>query len=665
MLFRLLVPLLFSACLFARDEAAIKEVIEGKRTEARADWWGVDESDATAALQAAIASKAKKVIIPNTGKPWNVRTIKLASNQEIVFEKGVVVQAVRGEFQSTTAMLLVGSGVKNVTLSGEGATLRMWKADYVAPPYKKSEWRHALALYACENVTVKGLTIADSGGDGIYLGAGSRGVPCKQITLRNLRCINHHRQGISVISAEDLLMEDCAFNDTVGTAPQAGIDFEPNSSSERLKNCVLRRCTFENNRSYGILFALNQLDYDSEPLGIRIEDCRTLGGQGAVRVAVRNPFGVRGSIAFDRCHFEGSTSYGIGIDNKAVKGTALTFSHCDLVNVAGSKHEEYPIVLKGGGTSTETIGAIVFDACTVTDPTKRQPLFYDDVGGARLKDITGTIDVKADGKTEHIVLNQALLDKWFPWSAEHKDYKQFDVKGLPFEPAFPDAQPPFPALDGWLRGTSQYVVWGKQGDMLTFAITLKPIGKSVVHPIPVRIISPSGKVTELEALKGSAAQSYSYQAAEPGLHRVVVEAGSHAAMLHSETHVANLMSLRGDYHFVYRAGPLYFLVPKGVTEFGIKVAGGGGTELVKATIRDATGKVVATKDNIGHGEQFPFKRTDDRAEVWSLTLERPSTGVLEDLQVLMEGVSPMLAASPATILRPKGKEQADTPVFSK
>ncbi len=193
-----LLPFLIVSTAFARDDAAIKELAGGKRTEARAEWWGFDETDSTQALQAASSSKAKKVVVSNTGKPWNVQPIKLASDQEIVSEKGVIVQALRGEFKSSNNMLFLGHGVKNLVLSGEGATLKMWKADYQAAPYEKSEWRHTLGLYACENVTVRGLTLADSGGDGIYLGAGSGGASCRKVTIQNVRCVNHHRQGIKV-----------------------------------------------------------------------------------------------------------------------------------------------------------------------------------------------------------------------------------------------------------------------------------------------------------------------------------------------------------------------------------------------------------------------------------------------------------------------------------
>ncbi len=56
----------------ARDQQAIDAIAAGTRTEARASWWGFDPDDATGALQAAINSGAKRVIVDNVGKPWTV-----------------------------------------------------------------------------------------------------------------------------------------------------------------------------------------------------------------------------------------------------------------------------------------------------------------------------------------------------------------------------------------------------------------------------------------------------------------------------------------------------------------------------------------------------------------------------------------------------------------
>ncbi len=83
-----------------KNPEAVQEVLVGKRTEANAAWWGFNEEDVTTALQSAIESGAKKVIVPNMGKDWIVRSIHLVSNQEIEFEEGVVITAKRGDFKS-------------------------------------------------------------------------------------------------------------------------------------------------------------------------------------------------------------------------------------------------------------------------------------------------------------------------------------------------------------------------------------------------------------------------------------------------------------------------------------------------------------------------------------------------------------------------------------
>jgi len=52
----------------ARNPEAVAAVQSGKLTVANAAWWGFDEEDATEALQAAVNSGARKVIVPNLGQ---------------------------------------------------------------------------------------------------------------------------------------------------------------------------------------------------------------------------------------------------------------------------------------------------------------------------------------------------------------------------------------------------------------------------------------------------------------------------------------------------------------------------------------------------------------------------------------------------------------------
>jgi hypothetical protein len=259
------------------DAQAIAEVAAGKRTEARASWWGFDPADSTAALQAAINSGVRKLIVEDMGAPWITDKLKLASDQEIVFEKGVVVLAKRGAFHGNGDCLFSAASKKNITLTGHDSVLRMWKEDHDdKAQYTHAEWRHVLGFWSCASVRITGLTLADSGGDGIYLGVAQKGVPCSDVVIKNVGCVNNYRQGISVISARNLLIEDCVLKDTWGTAPEAGIDFEPNSPAEELVNCVMRNCVSENNRGDAYAF------YQAAPGGVPgdLHPHRKLPGRG-------------------------------------------------------------------------------------------------------------------------------------------------------------------------------------------------------------------------------------------------------------------------------------------------------------------------------------------------------------------------------------------------
>lgn len=77
----------------------------------------------------------------------------------------------KGGFKGPSDCLFKADKQRNLTIRGAGAIWRMQK-----PEYTSGEWRMTLELDSCTNVSVLGLTIKDSGGDGIYIGdaVGSR-----------------------------------------------------------------------------------------------------------------------------------------------------------------------------------------------------------------------------------------------------------------------------------------------------------------------------------------------------------------------------------------------------------------------------------------------------------------------------------------------------------
>ena len=68
-------------------------------------------------------------------------------------------------------------------------------------PFLEMGGRYA-RLQSTEEVEISGLHLNDSGGDGIYLGRGTSGLPYnKNIHVHDVVCDNNARQGISVIGS--------------------------------------------------------------------------------------------------------------------------------------------------------------------------------------------------------------------------------------------------------------------------------------------------------------------------------------------------------------------------------------------------------------------------------------------------------------------------------
>lgn len=269
--------------------------------------FGYDPDDATRFLQAALDSGIPKIVVDKQKGPWQTRPLRAHSNQTILFEDGAELVAKRGCFKDLGDRLLVLDCLSNVVLRGYGARLKMWKCDYTnAALYARSEWRHAIALYSCRNVRIEGLTIVGAGGDGVYLGERKRGVPNRYVFIRDVVCDGGNRQGISVITADALIIENCVLKNTCGLPPEDGLDFEPNHSDQQLTRIRVRNCTIENNHGDGVHIEKLTLNESSCPLDIVLEDCVC---RGNAKLSARlepkaNPLHeVRGKVVYRRCRW--------------------------------------------------------------------------------------------------------------------------------------------------------------------------------------------------------------------------------------------------------------------------------------------------------------------------------------------------------------------------
>jgi len=635
------------------NQEMIDKVAAGEITEARASWWGFDAEDSTEALQTAINSGAQKLIVEDMGSPWIVTPIQLASDQEIIFEDGCEVLAKRGEFKGGNDSLFTARDVENIVLRGPGSTFRMWKEDYDDPElYEKAEWRHVVQLKGATNVEIDGLTLMSSGGDGIYLGTGTGGTTNRDITIRNVVCDDNYRQGISVITAENLLIEDTVMRNTSGTPPMAGIDFEPNNPGERLVNVTMRNCLSEDNNSYGYVLAISPLDATSEPISMRFENCRSVNnsGQGfAYSAGGTVETAVDGLVEFIDCSVEGGGGAGIAITKPAEQGF-VRFVDCSLINTG--QNDLAPIVIRSGRDTDDPAGGAEFVNLRVQDARVHKPMAYLDYGGVAITDVSGNLILIDDqGKEMEVDLTPDVLAQWMP-QITLRDIPRLSLEGVilePMETPLTDATPVWP----WQRRVGTFLVYAEAGDTVTFTAEVEQVGNYAMEPMPVTITDSAGATVGEAEVPFGEPTPLSFSAPETGVYTVSADGGANMMRLSDWSHPMALIGAGKEVRLMQYTGAFSFYVPAGVASFDVRLWGEGVGEGVNATLVGPDGEVFESAEDVVQTSQFEVDLDEpSHGEVWVLQTEPPSHMTWEDFYVDLRGIPPLLTPAGAPLLVP-------------
>ena len=399
----------------------VAEVLNGTRAEARASWWGFDARDSTEFLQAAIRSGVRRLIIDRQDSPWVTRPLTGVSDQEIVFERGVELVALRGAFRSKGECLLTFNGCERVALrgmkdaAGERPVIRMLKADYQSGDYEPSEWRHGLSLLSCRDVRIEDLRIEQTGGDGIYLGVAASQRPNLDVVIRGVDCHDNHRQGISVISAKNLLIDGCQLRHTKGTDPQAGIDFEPNSPSDELVNCVVKNTVASGNAGTGFQICTQSMAGRSKPISIVLENCLSRENlQHAIHLvsAVKDP--PSGELVIRQFLAERDAMAGLSVQFNPFDAVRLTLSDVTFRDCAQNDLFFRPIYVQGTDIPGRPAGGLRLERVTVKDEVDRPPCFIRSPKGASpadiVREVTGDIILQRHGSERRLNVIDAALE---------------------------------------------------------------------------------------------------------------------------------------------------------------------------------------------------------------------------------------------------------------
>ena len=231
------VPVLDSSgWLYWRSPAELKSdmnadyVLNVKDYGAKGDGTTDDTAAIQAALDAASTRGISAVLFPTGTYKVSATTadsnffaaLTVHSGQRLLFDAATLQLTANG--YDFYAVLNIHN-VNNVTVEG-GLTIIGDRESHTATT---GESGHGIRIVNSHNVHVSDVDIRYTWGDGVCVGGnGTMAEISQNVTLERIRTYKCSRNGLSMIEADGVVVRDCDFTYTDRTAPQYGIDAEPN-----------------------------------------------------------------------------------------------------------------------------------------------------------------------------------------------------------------------------------------------------------------------------------------------------------------------------------------------------------------------------------------------------------------------------------------------------
>lgn len=241
------------------------------------DFAGVDPTgvaDSTTGIQAALTatrlqSGNQRPLLWRTGTYKITTTLTIGTNQVVIFEPGVIINAVL----NVNTPLFSASNQVGVYFYGNGAVINGNRAGVVL---SNTGNQTCFYIYGSDNVVIQDFNIVGFGFDGITLtGDNSGSGPSTNVRLINDDVNTSGRNGLSIIYASGVVVQGGRYWASNGTpsGPWAGIDVEPNAG-QNIRDVVLVGVRTQDNNGNGLEFVPSQLS--SAPGGVY--DVTVLGG---------------------------------------------------------------------------------------------------------------------------------------------------------------------------------------------------------------------------------------------------------------------------------------------------------------------------------------------------------------------------------------------------
>jgi len=254
-------------------KAVVSSSFNVKNYGAKGDGVTDDRTAIQSAINAASTKGGGTVYLPDGKYMVSLSTsgtgLNLASNIKLELSSGAELRAIKTSL--TNYRFINMSNVSNVEITG-GRIIGDWAARKPAT----SEYGRGICLYNSTNVRIHDVEISDFIGDGIYVSgnsSGSGGASVK-VVIEDFVIHDCCRNGISIISAKDLVIQNGNIYNITGTMPKSFIDVEPNNNTQYAQNIYVKNIKGQNAGGYGYMFGFghyyNVIKY---PCSVTFENC--------------------------------------------------------------------------------------------------------------------------------------------------------------------------------------------------------------------------------------------------------------------------------------------------------------------------------------------------------------------------------------------------------
>ena len=201
---------------------------------------------------------------------WQFGGIVLTDNQKLIMSDSALLLTIANSNKNYQVINV--SGRKNISISG-GQII----GERREHKGSSGEWGHGIYIAGSTNISIENVDISQCWGDGIYLGlydgwddaGNAKQFLSDGVTITNCNLHDNRRNNLSITDVSNVTVRNCEFNYANGTAPQYGIDIEPNRNNT-CSNVTISDSTFHGNAG-GTIQILGQLN--AHVKGVTIENC--------------------------------------------------------------------------------------------------------------------------------------------------------------------------------------------------------------------------------------------------------------------------------------------------------------------------------------------------------------------------------------------------------